>query len=393
MSNSSQNVGNKSEPNSPGSNSSTRPHSEPLVLASVWECVSPAQADAILGKSMPGYVYQRDGHPNGDSLADDLNQREGATAGIVTSSGMAALAAPLLANVSAGDKVVFAKRLYGRTHVLAGDLRRLGVQVELVDLQDLQTARQRITKGTKLVLLETIANPLLEVADVSSLAEISHAAGAILLVDNTFASPPVCRPLSLGADLVMESLTKTLNGHSDVILGYIGGNQQAFGKLATTVSTWGMSAGPFDCWLAHRGLATADLRIERSCQNALQAAEYLSQQKSVKNVFYPGLASHPGHALAAKQFSQGFGTMVTFELAGGRGAADQFIVAAKRIPFCPSLGELNTTLSHPETTSHRGLSAQEREALGISGGTIRLSVGAEASGEVAAMLAEGLAAL
>lgn len=393
MSNSSQNVGNKSELNSPGSNSSTRPHAEPLVLASVWECASPAQADAILGKSMPGYVYQRDGHPNGDSLANDLNKREGAAAGIVTSSGMAALAAPLLANVSAGDKVVFAKRLYGRTHVLAGDLRRLGVQVELVDLQDLQAARQGITKGTKLVLVETIANPLLEVADVSSLAEISHAAGAILLVDNTFASPPVCRPLSLGADLVMESLTKTLNGHSDVILGYVGGNQQAFGKLATTVSTWGMSAGPFDCWLAHRGLATADLRIERSCQNALQAAEYLSQQKSVKNVFYPGLASHPGHALAAKQFSQGFGTMVTFELAGGRGAADQFIAAAKRIPFCPSLGELNTTLSHPETTSHRGLTAQEREALGISGGTIRLSVGAEASGEVADMLAEGLAAL
>ncbi|MFO0886284.1 MAG: aminotransferase class V-fold PLP-dependent enzyme [Pirellulales bacterium] len=393
MSNSSQNAGNKSELHSQGSNSSTRPHAEPLVLASVWECASPAQADAILGKSMPGYVYQRDGHPNGDSLANDLNRREGAAAGIVTSSGMAALAAPLLAHVGAGDKVVFAKRLYGRTHVLAGDLRRLGVQVELVDLQDLQAARQGIAKGTKLVLVETIANPLLEVADVAPLAEISHAAGAILLVDNTFASPPVCKPLSLGADLVMESLTKTLNGHSDVILGYVGGSQQAFGKLATTVSTWGMSAGPFDCWLAHRGLATADLRIERSSQNALQAAEFLSQQKVVKKVFYPGLPSHPGHALAKKQFSQGFGTMVTFELAGGRAAADQFISAAKRIPFCPSLGELNTTLSHPETTSHRGLTAQEREALGISGGTIRLSVGAEAAGEVAAMLAEGLAAI
>lgn len=371
----------------------THPHAEPLVLASVWECESPAQVDAILGKSMPGYVYQRDGHPNGDSLATAINAREGAEVGIITSSGMAALSAALLAHVSAGDKVVFAKRLYGRTHVLGGELARLGVQVELADLQDIAAAKAAITAGTKLVLVETIANPLLEVADIGAIAALCRQVGALLLVDNTFASPPVCKPLALGADLVMESLTKTLNGHSDVILGYVGGTKSAFGRLAATVSTWGMSAGPFDCWLASRGLATAHLRIERGCQNALVAAEFLSKQSAVRHVYYPGLSSHTDHALAQRQFSQGFGTMVTFELAGGGVAADQFIASAKRIPFCPSLGELNTTLSHPETTSHRGLSAAEREKLGITGGTIRLSVGTESSPEVCEMLAEGLASL
>ncbi len=373
--------------------SSTKPHAAPLVLASVWECESPAQADAILGKSQAGYVYQRDGHPNGDALAAQLNQLEGAEAGIVTSSGMAALSAGILAQVGAGDKIVFAKRLYGKTHVLGAELTRLGITVVVADLQDAAAAKAAITSEIKLVLVETIANPLLEVADIGFLADLCHAVGAKLMVDNTFASPPVCRPLSLGADLVMESLTKTLNGHSDVILGYIGGTVAAFGKTAALVSTLGMSASPFDCWLAQRGLATSQLRIERGCENALVAAQFLLKQPTVSGVCYPGLATHPDHALAQRQLSLPYGTMVTFHLKGGRIAADQFIESAKRIPFCPSLGELNTTLSHPETTSHRGITAESRKQLGIDSGTIRLSVGTEASQIVCEMLAEGLAGI
>jgi cystathionine beta-lyase/cystathionine gamma-synthase len=234
----------------------------------------------------------------------------------------------------------------------------------------------------------------LEVADIAALAEIAHAKRAVLLVDNTFASPILCRPLELGADLVMESLTKTMNGHSDVILGLLCGREAAFERVPAVISAWGLSSSPFDCWLAERGLATAALRIERACDNALAAAEFLDTQKrQVDRVHYPGLPTHPQHALARKQCSGRFGTIVSFNLAGGRPAADAFIAAAKQIPFCPSLGELSTTLSHPETTSHRGLTAEQRAALGITGGTIRLSVGTESAEFIQAALREGLEAV
>jgi len=192
----------------------------------------------------------------------------------------------------------------------------------------------------------------------------------------------------------MESLTKTLNGHSDVILGFLGGVENVWQRVPPVISTWGLASGPFDCWLAERGLATAHLRIERACQNALAAAEFLvAQAPKVADVYYPGLTTHPQHALARRLFGELFGTMVTFRLAGGRGAADAFITASKRIPFCPSLGELSTTLSHPETTSHRGMTAEQRAALGITGGTIRLSVGTESSEFIQDALGEALRAL
>jgi cystathionine beta-lyase/cystathionine gamma-synthase len=231
----------------------------------------------------------------------------------------------------------------------------------------------------------------LEVADIAALADVAHQKNTLLLIDNTFASPILCRPLVLGADLVMESLTKTLNGHSDVILGFLGGREDVWQRVPTVISTWGLASGPFECWLAERGLMTAHLRIERACQNALEAAEFLvSQTPNVAEVYYPGLANHSQHSLAVRQFGSRFGTMVSFRLAGGRGAADAFIAAAKQIPFCPSLGEASTTLSHPETTSHRGMTAEQRAALGITGGTIRLSVGTESIEFIRDALAKGL---
>jgi cystathionine beta-lyase/cystathionine gamma-synthase len=192
----------------------------------------------------------------------------------------------------------------------------------------------------------------------------------------------------------MESLTKTLNGHSDVILGFLGGRVDVWQRVATVISAWGLASGPFECWLADRGLLTAHLRIDRACQNALAAADFLSSQSpTVAEVCYPGLAGHRQHALARKQFSDRFGTMVSFRLQGGRTAADAFIAAAKRIPFCPSLGEVSTTLSHPETTSHRGMTAEQRAALGITGGTIRLSVGTESETYIREALMEALKAV
>jgi cystathionine beta-lyase/cystathionine gamma-synthase len=349
----------------------------------------------MLGGKLPGYVYQRDGHPNAYLLAEKCRQLHGADRAAIAASGMGALAAALLSQLKAGDHCVVGSRAYGKTHVLFGaEASRLGIEMTRVDTCDLKATAAAFKPNTRLVLAETIANPLLEVADIAALAEIAHARKALLLIDNTFASPILCRPLALGADLVMESLTKTMNGHSDVILGLLCGREAVFDRVPAVISAWGLSSSPFDCWLAERGLSTAHLRIERACENALAAAEFLkSQTKQVNRVHYPGLATHPQHALAKKQFGGHFGTIVTFNLAGGRPAADAFIATAKQIPFCPSLGELSTTLSHPETTSHRGMTAEQRTALGITGGTIRLSVGTESIDFVRDALAEGLRAV
>jgi cystathionine beta-lyase/cystathionine gamma-synthase len=373
----------------------TKPHAAPIYLTSVWECASPQQADGMLAGREAGYVYQRDGNPNAQALAEKLMQLHAAERGSITGSGMGALSAALLSQLQTGDQAVVGSRLYGKTlSLFVAEGRRLGIDVTAVDTCDASAVAAAIRPNTRLVLAETIANPLLEVADIAALAEIAHDKNTLLLVDNTFASPILCRPLALGADLVMESLTKTLNGHSDVILGFLGGKQDVWQRVPAVISTWGLASGPFECWLAERGLMTAHLRIERACENALAAAEFLAAQSTqVAQVYYPGLTSHPQHDLARRQFGNRFGTMVSFRLAGGRAAADSFIASANRIPFCPSLGELSTTLSHPETTSHRGLTAEQRAALGITGGTIRLSVGTESIDFIREALAAGLSGI
>jgi cystathionine beta-lyase/cystathionine gamma-synthase len=371
-----------------------RPHSPPLFLSSVWECASPQQADQILAGEERGYVYRRDGHPNGDALATACRQLHGVEQGITTASGMAALAAATLAVTQAGDHLLLSNRLYGKTVAFVmQELGRLGVESSLVDMRDLAATEAAMRPNTRLLLVETIANPCLEVFDLAVLAELAHAAGAKLLVDNTFATPYVCRPAALGADLVMESLTKMMNGHSDVILGFVGGSPEVWSRMPGVVSTWGFCSSPMDCWLATRGLGTLELRMQRACSTALAVAQRLVQHAAVARVDYPGLEQHPQHALAKRQFGDRYGSLVTFHLRGGRAAADTFIAAAERIPFCPSLGELATTLSHPESTSHRGLSPAARQSLGISGGTIRLSLGVEPPEQVQAALEEGLISL
>jgi cystathionine beta-lyase/cystathionine gamma-synthase len=273
---------------------------------------------------------------------------------------------------------------------LIDEARRLGIESTTVDTCDSKSTAAAFTPATKLLVVETITNPLLRVSDLRSLSEIAHRRGALLLVDNTFASPILCRPLEFGADLVLESLTKIMNGHSDVLLGMLCGREKIWQRVPTTLSTWGWSAAPLDCWLAARGIGTLHLRAERASQNALAAARFLAEQPAVEVVHYPGLPSHADHPLAARQFGGRYGSMVTFTLAGGTAAATRFIGAARRIPFCPSLGELSTTLTHPESTSHRAMTPAARESLGIMGGTIRLSVGIESSEFVIEALTQGL---
>jgi cystathionine beta-lyase/cystathionine gamma-synthase len=370
----------------------TRPHTPPLVAASVWECDDPEQADRLLSGAESGYVYQRDGHPNADALAEKCRDLHAADRAIVTSSGMAALAVALLSQAAAGSHVVASRLLYGRSlHLFTSEAPRLGIICTTVDTGDVDSVAAALRPETVLVIAETISNPTLRVADVPRLASVAHAGGARLLVDNTFASPLVCRPLELGADLVMESLTKIISGHGDVMLGLLAGRADTWARIPAALTTWGMTASPFDCWLAQRGLSTLALRGDRASASALAVAQWLATDPRVERVDYPGLATHPHHALAQRQFGGRFGNMVTIHLRGAGHAARAFI-AARRIPFCPSLGDLDTTLSHPASTSHRGLSAAQRAPLGIGDGTLRLSIGIESTDYIRAAIDASLGA-
>ncbi|MEX0586642.1 MAG: aminotransferase class I/II-fold pyridoxal phosphate-dependent enzyme, partial [Pirellulales bacterium] len=350
----------------------TRPHAPAIFPASVYECESPQQADELLSGRKAGYVYSRDGHPNADQLAEACRELHGAERAAIAASGMGAMAAAALSQLQAGDHVVVSRHLYGRSlGLLVTELERLGIHSTVVDGCDLQATAAAMHPATKLLVVETITNPCLRVSNIAALAEIAHRDGARLLVDNTLASPAVCRPIEWGADLVLESLTKIMNGHSDVVLGLLCGSASLWERVPAVISTWGLASGPFDCWLALRGLGTLALRVERAAANALRLAEWLKGRPQLAEVYYPGLADHPDHELAQRQLGGRFGAMVTMNLAGGLAAAEAFIAAAKRIAFCPSLGELATTLSHPQSTSHRALTDAERTALGITPGTLR----------------------
>jgi cystathionine beta-lyase/cystathionine gamma-synthase len=371
---------------------STEPAAPPIHLSSVYRCASPDQANRLLSGELPGYVYSRDGHPNADQLAHKCRELHGAERATVCSSGMAALALAAVCHLDQTSHVVVGNQLYGRSlQLFAGELPRFGVEVSVVDTCNLDAATTSLRSNTRLVVTETITNPLLRVSDIALLAAAAHSCGALLLVDNTLATPFVCRPLALGADLVVESLTKLMGGHSDVLLGLFCGNASNWQRCAQAQSTWGWSPAPFDCWLALRGLGTFALRAERAAANALIAAHYLHDHAKVAGVEFPGLPDHPDHVLAGRQFNGRFGNMITVTLRGGLAAAERFIAAASAIPFCPSLGDLSTTLSHPSSTSHRSLSEEARQKLGISDATIRLSIGIESADAVVAGLEQGLA--
>jgi cystathionine beta-lyase/cystathionine gamma-synthase len=350
-----------------------------IFPASVYRCGDPEQAEMVLSGQQHGFAYQRDGHPNAEMLAEKCRLLHEAEWAVMCSTGMAAISVATLSLLQAGQHVVLSDQLYGRTTQLLGtQWTRLGVHMTQVNALDPDAVRAALRPNTQLMIVETLTNPLLRVAPLDRLAEIVQAAGVLLLVDNTFATPVVCQPLRHGADLVVESLSKMMNGHSDVMLGLLCGHGDRLVSMRDTLSVWGMSSSPFDCWLAQRGLATLHLRMERAAANAKHVAHQLAAHVAVQRVVYPGLEDHPDHDSAKRLFMAGMaGSMVTFHLRGGRAAAQRFLAGTREIPFCPSLGEVSTTLSHPASTSHRGLSPGQRHQLGIEDGTIRLSVGTE----------------
>jgi cystathionine beta-lyase/cystathionine gamma-synthase len=364
----------------------------PLFQSAVYTLPDLDALDCIMNGEQAGYIYARDAHPNGRLLGDRLAALHAADWGMVTSSGMAALSAILLALSQEGSRVVASNRLYGRTaQLLNQELTRFGVRTAFVDTNDLAQVERALAEPARLLLVETVSNPLLRVADVPALARLAHDRGARLVVDNTFATPTLCRPLEHGADLVMESLTKMIGGHSDVTLGFVCGKGDLQPELAQVSSIWGFAANPFDCWLADRGVSTLDLRMRTASANAAALAGWLATQPGVARVIYPGRDDHPDHALAARVLSGGFGNMLCFDLAAGREGVNRFMRLAAGVPFSPSLGHTATTCSHPSTTSHRYVSPAEKARQGITDGLIRLSVGFEDLEAIQQEMARGLA--
>jgi cystathionine gamma-synthase len=281
--------------------------------------------------------------------------------------------------LKAGDGIAAATQLYGQSLKMTGRvLPRMGFQTTFFDASDPSTFAQAIQPGTRIVLTEIVSNPMLRMTDFKALVKAVKDAGALLLVDNTFTTPSGFRPLDHGADLVMHSVTKMLSGHSDLNLGYIGANDpELLHQIDDAVSTLGLNASPFNCWLAERGLHTFDLRLKQAQENADKLARFLSKHPKVSTVHYPGLSSHPDHALAKELLSGGFGTMVSFVLKGGRENANAFLRAAANIPYGPTLGDVATMLIIPAVSSHRELSRDERLKLGIEDNLIRVSIGIE----------------
>jgi cystathionine gamma-synthase len=368
----------------------TVPLVPPLYQSSVYTLPDLDALERVQGGEESGFIYARDAHPNARRLAARLAEWEGAAWGLVTGSGMGAISAVVLATVRQGSRIVASHRLYGRTTQLFQQLADLGVQTTFVDTSDLAAVGRALETPARLLFVETLSNPLLRVADLKGLAELAHAVGCLLVVDNTFATPVLVRPLDLGADLVMESLTKMIGGHADVTLGLVCGRGELLAELAQVSSIWGLASNPFDCWLAERGLATLPLRMRTASANAAVLADWLAAQPGVARVVYPGRRDHPDHELASHLLHDGFGNMLCFDLAGGREAVNHFLRRAPGIPFSPSLGNTTTTCSHPASTSHRYVSPAERQRQGITDGLVRLSVGVEEVEEIRRELARGL---
>jgi len=359
--------------------SASRPVVTPLSPSVVYASETPDALDAQYEGRVHGYTYSREGHPNADVVAKRLDAMEGARGGVMTGSGMGAVSAALMGLLAAGDHVIGGNQLYGRSlRLMKEDLPRLGIATTLADPGDVAAVEAAIRPETRMVLVEVVSNPTLRVADLDGLAALCKARGILLAVDNTFTTPKAIRPFEHGADIVIHSVTKLLSGHSDVMLGYVvARDAELTERMRIFAVTAGLTPSPFDCWLAERGMLTFDLRFDRAQRTAVALADHLAGLPGVKRVLYPMRADHPDRARAEALLGGRGCNMVSFELGGGRAAANAFARAAEGLSFAPTLGDVGTTLSHPASSSHRALSAEERAGLGLSEGFYRVSVGLE----------------
>lgn len=364
--------------------SSSRPVVTPLQPSVVYASADPDALDRQYEGVDPGYTYAREGHPNADVLASMIDDLEGAEGGLIVGSGMAAVTLAVLAAAGAGDHVIGADQLYGRSlRLMIEELPRLGIETSLADPTDAAAVKAAIRENTKAILIETVSNPTIRVADIKGVIAAARNRGISVIVDNTFTTPRGLRPFDLGADIVVHSVTKLLAGHSDATLGYVAARDMAVReRLLGLAVTMGMTPSPFDCWLAERGLYSFDMRYERASKNAAALADALSGVKGVSKVLYPTRRDHPDHNRALDLMGQNGGHMLSFEITGGRPAANRFVRAASGLNFAPTLGDIATTISHPPSSSHRALTSDARAAMGISEGFFRVSVGCEPAGEL-----------
>jgi cystathionine beta-lyase/cystathionine gamma-synthase len=373
-----------------------RPTATPIHNASGYFMPSLDALDAVFAGEQQGFFYSRDGNPTVRAFEAAVAALEGAPVVGAFGSGMAAIYAALLAaGVGPGDTILATQDCYGLTRVLlATHFADLGVTTTFVDMTDLAAVEHGLAAGAKVLYLETISNPLVRVLDLPSLARLARAADARSIVDNTFASPYLLRPIKHGADLVVHSATKYLGGHGDVTGGTVAAIDETLGrKVRYQAKLLGAVLGPNEAWLTHRGLKTLSLRMARQCDNALTVARWLAEQPAVERVYYPGLANHPQHELATSLLGGRYGAMLAFDLTGGnRQTVGRFMDALTLVAPAPTLGDLRTLTLYPVVASHRGLTPEERRAVGIGDGLVRLSVGIEEPADLTDDLARGLEA-
>ncbi|HEV2038408.1 MAG TPA: aminotransferase class I/II-fold pyridoxal phosphate-dependent enzyme, partial [Candidatus Eremiobacteraceae bacterium] len=329
------------------------PATLPIYQSAGWVFRSLDEVDAVYEGRAPGIVYGGSGVPNHQALEALICSLHGTQAAVVTTAGMSALTAILLHLGQSGMRVVAARDLYGNTSRLLSDMTKFGVLTETVEADDLDKVDAALKQPAGLLIVETISNPRVRVADLGALARIAHERGALLVVDNTLASPYHCRPVELGADLVMESITKFLGGHHDLVLGCVAGPHAILDSMRMLASRAGLISAVLDSWLAARSIATLDVRLERSSQNALRVAQHLARHPKVAATHYSGLEADPSHDVALRTLSAGFGSVVSFELAPDRKAVDRLLAGLQHIQLVLTFGGVATSLSHPATSSHR----------------------------------------
>ena len=369
-------------------------HGDPLSLTSSFVFESAAQAAARFAGSEPGNVYSRFTNPTVRAFEERLAALEGGTRCVAAASGMGAILSLGLALLRAGDHVLVSRGVFGATTTLFGNvLARFGVHATGVDLADLDQWREGLRPDTRMLFLESPSNPLGEVADLGALAALAHERGVPLVVDNVACTPALQRPLALGADVVVHSATKYLDGQGRCLGGAVVTRDPEHGEAVYKVlRTAGPSLSPFNAWVFHKGLETLRLRMRAHCANAMAVARWLETHPAVERVHYPGLESHPQHALARRQ-QDGFGGVVSFEVRGGREEAWRVIDHTRWLSITANLGDAKTTITHPATTTHSRITPEERAAAGVGEALIRVGVGLEDAEDVKADLARGLDAL
>jgi len=370
--------------------SSEGEQSEPIFATSSYVFQSAAHAAARFSGEEPGNIYSRFTNPTVRVFEERLAALEGGASCVATASGMSAILATCLALLKAGDHIVASRAIFGTTVMMFTNyLAKFGVETTFVDLADLEAWQSAIQSNTKLLFLETPSNPLTIMVDIKALAKLAHDKECLLVVDNCFCTPALQRPLDLGADLVIHSATKYLDGQGRCVGGAVVGDAERVGKeVFGVIRTCGPSMSPFNAWVFLKGLETLRIRMQAHSQNALNLAQWLEGQAQVERVYYPGLESHPQHELARKQQSD-FGGVLSFEVKGGKEQAWQVVDATQLLSITANLGDTKTTITHPATTTHGRLTPEARAAAGIGDNLLRIAVGLESLEDIKADLARG----